>query len=37
MLLESEYGTQLSIYFIRHGIRETILEYTKDSTIKQLN
>jgi len=36
-MLESDFGTQLSIYFIRYGIRETIKEYTKPSTIQKLN
>jgi hypothetical protein len=36
-MLESDFGAQLSIYFIRHGIRETIKEYTLPSTIQKLN
>jgi hypothetical protein len=27
----------LSIYFLRHGIRENILDYTKPETIETLN
>ena len=36
-MLETDFGAQLSIYFIRHGIRETIKEYTLPSTITKLN
>ena len=36
-MLETDFGAQLSIYFIRHGIRETIKEYTLATTIQKLN
>jgi len=34
-LLESK--LDLSIYFLRHGIRENILDYTKPETVETLN
>ena len=36
-MLDSDFGAQLSIYFIRHGIRETIKEYTYPNTIQKLD
>jgi hypothetical protein len=36
-LLKTEFSQQLQSHFIRHGIRETITEFTRAEVIEQMN